>query len=42
MESPIAGGDNLARLEGEMDAPEALHNDAAGLVSLVVRESKER
>ncbi|GBF92527.1 peptidyl-prolyl cis-trans isomerase, chloroplastic [Raphidocelis subcapitata] len=41
-ESPIAGGDSTADLEAEMASPAALRHDAAGLVSLSVKEEKER
>lgn len=40
--SPIAGGDSTQALESEMAAPNALRHDARGLVSLVVKEERER
>lgn len=41
-ESFIAGGDSTQALEQEMSSPSALRHDAAGLVSLMVKEEKER
>lgn len=39
--SPIAGGDSVDELEKELVATTRAH-DAPGLVSLVIREAKER